>query len=60
MYNLEMETDLQSVDDIPKPYYKFLPTFFQQKELTYGCVLSDFPPLLLRKNENEDTFIRVL
>ena len=60
MYNLEMETDLQSVDDTPKPYYNFLPTFFQQKELTYGCVLSDFPPLLLRKNEDENTFIRVL
>lgn len=60
LYNLKMNTNLQSVQDIPKPYYSYLSIFFSQKELTYGCILSKFPPLLLRNNDNTNDFIRVL
>lgn len=36
MYNLEYNKTLQSINEIPKPYYNFLPTYFSLKQLSQG------------------------
>ena len=45
LYNLKMDTNLQSVQDIPKQYYSYLPIFFFTKGIDiwmHSILISSF------------------